>query len=350
VHFEREAKLYNSTKLLMGVAFVGASFALGAGGYAMAKNALNFPVPSAQNLLEEERTSPEMAEFMKFMVQHGKTYASGESEMETRYGHFKDNLKKIQEHNLDEEAGFEMEINQFSDMSEQEFMQNYTGARIPQKKRMEQNLNNLFLATDPRLAVAVEDTSDLPESVNWVEAGMVTTPYDQGSCGGCWAFATASSLESLATINGVFDKVPEFSVQQLMDCDKVNYGCDGGWMMDGYAYTQKHGIELKNDYKTKYIKRKGKCYHKAEKSAFQNTGAIEEDQVSNERLKSLVAKQPVAVAMYSSSTLQHYKHGVMTEKYLKCSSTKKEVNHAVVIVGYGKVAEKEKIYGKSQKC
>jgi len=36
----------------------------------------------------------------------------------------------------------------------------------------------------------------------------------------------------------------------------------------------------------------------------------------------------------------------MTEKYLSCSNTKHEVNHAVVIVGYGKVAEKDNIYGK----
>ena len=54
--------------------------------------------------------------------------------------------------------------------------------------------------------------------------------------------------------------------------------------------------------------------------------------------------------MLSTGTLQHYKHGVMTEKYLHCSNIRHEVNHAVVIVGYGKVKEGENIYGKKQTC
>lgn len=44
--------------------------------------------------------------------------------------------------------------------------------------------------------------SKLPEYKNWFEEGMVTRPYDQGSCGGCWAFSAASTLESLAMISG----------------------------------------------------------------------------------------------------------------------------------------------------
>lgn len=121
-------------------------------------------------------------------------------------------------------------------------------------------------------------------------------------------------------------------------------------MMDGYEYVKEHGIELKNDYTHKYAKRKMSCKHKSSRIAFKNTSGSEEDEVSNERLKELVAIQPIAVAMYSSSMLQHYKQGVMTEKYLACSSTKHEVNHAVVIVGYGKVKEDDKIYGKGKTC
>lgn len=135
-----------------------------------------------------------------------------------------------------------------------------------------------------------------------------------------------------------------------MDCDTVNYGCDGGWMMDGYDYVQENGIELWDDYKHSYLKRKSKCYHKKEKAVFKNTGSEEEDEVTNQRLKELVAEQPVAVAMYSSRMLQNYKNGVMTEKYLFCSNIKKEVNHAVVVVGYGKVKDDDRINGSSAPC
>jgi hypothetical protein len=31
-------------------------------------------------------------------------------------------------------------------------------------------------------------------------------------------------------------------MQQLLDCDKSNDGCDGGWMYKAYAYTSTHGL------------------------------------------------------------------------------------------------------------
>ena len=36
--------------------------------------------------------------------------------------------------------------------------------------------------------------------VNWYTAGKVSESVDQGGCGGCWAFVTATTLESLNAI------------------------------------------------------------------------------------------------------------------------------------------------------
>jgi C1A family cysteine protease len=42
----------------------------------------------------------------------------------------------------------------------------------------------------------------LPDYLNWFDKGYITRPYDQGSCGACWAFTAASTLEALALMKG----------------------------------------------------------------------------------------------------------------------------------------------------
>jgi len=51
-----------------------------------------------------------------------------------------------------------------------------------------------------------------------------------------------------------------------------------------------------------------------------------------------------------TSILQHYKSGVLTDSYLNCSDPEQLVNHAVVLVGYGKVNDKNEIKGQFKQC
>jgi C1A family cysteine protease len=57
------------------------------------------------------------------------------------------------------------------------------------------------------------EREDLPLTVNWFSMGVVSSPYNQQSCGSCWAFTTAATLESLAVISGISKQLEEFSVQ-----------------------------------------------------------------------------------------------------------------------------------------
>ena len=52
----------------------------------------------------------------------------------------------------------------------------------------------------------------LPEYVNWYEAGKVSESVDQTGCGACWAFTTATTLESLNAIFNNLPTVPTYSV------------------------------------------------------------------------------------------------------------------------------------------
>lgn len=53
----------------------------------------------------------------------------------------------------------------------------------------------------------------------------------------------------MAHISGTDEELTEYSVQQLIDCDKDNYACGGGWMYEGFEYISENGILKKEDYK-----------------------------------------------------------------------------------------------------
>lgn len=130
----------------------------------------------------------------------------------------------------------------------------------------------------------------MPEYVNWNKSGKVSEPQNQRNCGSCWAFTTASTLESLRAIKENLDTVPRYSVQYLVDCDPVNVGCGGGWMMDAYDFTKDQGIVNETDYPFKYSAREHACQDTEDKEKFRNTNAVEEDEISNSRMKELLSR------------------------------------------------------------
>ena len=71
------------------------------------------------------------------------------------------------------------------------------------------------------------DTSDLPDSINWVELGGVNPVQDQGTCGSCWAFSAVASMEGHHFVNS--GELLKLSEQQCVDCDPDSFGCSGGW-------------------------------------------------------------------------------------------------------------------------
>ena len=72
-----------------------------------------------------------------------------------------------------------------------------------------------------------------------------------------------------------------------------------------------------------------------------NIGYVERDRKSNEELRKMVARQPISIGMRISPRLNSYDRGIATEEFLRCSSKENEVNHGVLLVGYGTVSSEE---------
>merc|ERR1719507_1804718 len=127
--------------------------------------------------------------FKDFKLKYEKTYSSFNEELK-RMNIFQANLAEIEAHN-NGRSSYKKGVNQFTDLTKEEW--------------------NI--------------TRQLPDSVNWVEAGAVTDVKNQGACGSCWAFSLTSQVESynfLATGDLV-----ELSTQQVTSCTPNTLSCGG---------------------------------------------------------------------------------------------------------------------------
>eukprot|EP01156_Anaeramoeba_ignava_P013961 Anaeramoba_ignava/a607900_9687.p1 GENE.a607900_9687~~a607900_9687.p1 ORF type:complete len:319 (-),score=62.17 a607900_9687:39-917(-) len=69
---------------------------------------------------------------------------------------------------------------------------------------------------------------------------------DQGNCGSCWAFGAAEALTDRFCIQKNIDVI--LSTQDLVSCDKNNYGCDGGYLDVAWAFMKATGVVTEECY------------------------------------------------------------------------------------------------------
>ena len=278
-----------------------------------------FFVSQASNT-KTDLTRQVMAEqFANFRVEYTKEYNSVQ-ELEYRFAVFMDTVKSIEAHNAKGDSTYTLGINQFSDLTFEEFTAKYLGLPEINEAEMDEpnyedfnQISQLF--------------SDVKE-VNWVKKGAVTPVKNQANCGSCWAFAANAAIESAYAI---FKKKKNLNIseQELVDCSRSygNKGCRGGLMHLAYKYILAKKINLTSKYP--YTARDGAC-----KTDLSGKGPIKITK-SNQipaGVTNIIApttKQPVTVAFYVQRDFMSYKQGVYNP-----SSCPGHPNHAVTTVGF----------------
>jgi cathepsin F len=258
--------------------------------------------------------------FQEFLKTENKKYSTPE-EYFARFAIFQTNYNKLESMTLspDSTRTHSVGLNKFADMTAQEFRKTYRNLNV--------ELVNVIKAKAEALTFMIDES--VPASWDWREHAAVGAVKDQGQCGSCWAFSTVGNLEGLYAIKN--KKQLSFSEQQLVDCDKIDSGCNGGLMENAYKYIQQAGgLELSSEYK--YTARGSSCKFDKKKSAVNVTGYTTVGQDEEEIKAFLQTTGPLAIAL-NAEPLQFYNGGIVDSDASECDPS--ALDHGVTLVGYG---------------
>jgi len=262
--------------------------------------------------------------------------------MGVKFVNFKDTVHRVRAQNA-KKSSWEAGLNQFSDMSDEEFMA-YNGLDTPMDEQIcsatERNSKPYNFGPEKKTS----------KNFNWQDEGVVSDVKDQKNCGACWTFSTVGALEAHANIV-TEDKREDssrnhFSEQQLLECARVefdNYGCKGGLPSHAFEYIRySGGIATEIDYPYEATDEAEACQweynvnevdwkgtHLYTSGSFNIT---EDDEV--EAAEVLENVGPVAVSYEVVPDFRDYRSGVYKSDL--CTEVGPlKVNHAVLATGFG---------------
>lgn len=283
-------------------------------------------------------------DFKAFMAKHGRTYSEHGKEFDMRKAIFATVTQRVERHNSLPGRSWNARINKLADRTSEELarLRGWKSSNRPGHSSAPKDAPSTaqFLST-------AHTVTQLPDDHTWLNLTTVQEIQDQGGCGSCWAFASATVLRAHSEI--WMGDPRKFSVQQIISCTPNpnecggTGGCQGATAELAMDYVFKHGCRTETE--LPYSETDDNCPHSllqdgpSEEPGEQGLASaslgmlgwtkLPENKVGP--LKSaLVNKGPVAVSISAGYSWNQYDGGILDD----CPKDA-IIDHAVVLIGYG---------------
>jgi C1A family cysteine protease len=266
-------------------------------------------------------TVPEHQTWAFFKMTHNKVYGS-HGEEQARLAIFNENMKAATElESRNPEARFG--ASPFADLTAAEFKVRHNAQNHYKQRVAEASLYPTYpLAT-------VEQVRAAPADFDWRPKNAVTAVKDQGQCGSCWAFSTTGNIEGQWALSS--KSLVALSEQQLVSCDTIDSGCNGGLMNSAFDWLlQNTNGSINTEQSYPYASGSGEapsCASTGKVNGATITGHQNLPHEESQLQALLPTIGPIAIAV-DASAWQLYFGGVMTS----CGGS--SLDHGVLLVGY----------------
>lgn len=222
------------------------------------------------------------------------------------------------------------------------YAQYSTGLILPtekQKQELKEQFKYFYGDAYSTLMKSTNTADDLLslERFDLRDKGWVTDVKNQETCGSCWAFSVASSIESSFAIKN--RKKIDLSEQDLVNCIEAAKGCTGGTPPVVFMELVTTGKKIKAETEEPYINMEGACKignsgYEVVNYGFVGSGFL--DVIfgiipSVEEIKEAIANHgAVSCCIVSTKEFMNHRSGIF-EQYVSSDAI---VNHAISIIGW----------------
>nr|VZI32766.1 unnamed protein product [Spirometra erinaceieuropaei] len=252
-------------------------------------------------------------EFQRFKTKFNKTFGT---EDDYRYSTFCENYLKAILLQYYDQGTAEYGVTEFFHYTQSEFARIYLNQPVD-------------LSNRPSDKITTYSSVNIPDSFDWRDKGAVSEVKNQGNCGSCWAFSATGNIEGQWFLHK--GELLSLSEQELVDCDKKDNGCAGGFMTTAFkAVEELGGLETEEDYPYKADTKK--CSFDRSKARVYVNGSAELSQNETELAAWLAENGPISVGI-NALPLMFYIRGIVHLPSFLCPSFM--LDHGVLLVGYG---------------